>query len=459
MRTSIFYTLAFLFSLLSLLLFSVLLLRGFDSIKQYADVAMHRNRILYSLEQLDAYMSRSEASQRGFLLTGDNLFLRDMTVNEDSIHSITQQLNTLTEDEATETTSFALIRNSINIRMKVLRENIQWSRRGIDSAMLRSRLMDGKQWMDVFQQQVKIIANEELRQLNDVYLQQRRHQALMPGYLRVALFFSGSIAVVSFLLLWYEWKQRNTYEAALEKKLDEVNYYNHEMKEVAYVTSHGLQEPLRKLLLFCDMLLQRQGGQLDEEGRTTVNRIRGSAHDMHQMVENLMLFTNMLRGEEKMSAVKLDKVVERVMGNLSSQIEERKAKVTTGSLPEVTGYNSQLLMLFTVLIDNSLNFSRSGVPPVVHISAQYIRAGSMHPVHKKVSNENFYCITVEDNGMGFDNQFAEKIFSLFQRLHSQSKGRGIGLAVGKRIMANHDGFITAEGVVDGGARFYLYFPA
>jgi light-regulated signal transduction histidine kinase (bacteriophytochrome) len=182
---------------------------------------------------------------------------------------------------------------------------------------------------------------------------------------------------------------------------------------------------------------------------------------MQGLIEDLMNFANLVRGGEEISIVNGDKLLQSVTDALKQEIEEKKAMIHIGQMPAITGYEQQLFLMFKALLDNAIKFSKPGIQPVITI--QWVKTNGTELTHidRNLSRKTFIRISIQDNGIGFSNEFSQKMFLIFQRLHANSEyeGKGIGLAMVERVMTNHNGYVLAKGQEDKGALFNLYFPA
>jgi len=260
--------------------------------------------------------------------------------------------------------------------------------------------------------------------------------------------------MVSFLIITNAFKKRKTYQKILENKIKQLNLSNSEMEQIAFVASHDLQEPLRKIRTFGDKLIKHNSPGLNKDGQKLLEKIAAAASRMQELLNDFINYTRIVQSTEPANLVSLEKVIEEVVIEFKESIDNKKAILKVDKLPEIVGYNYQLHLLFSNLLDNALKFSKAPIPPVIKITMA-------DADHTETGDERkFIRVTFSDNGIGFEKEFAEKIFIIFQRLHSQNSsylGKGIGLAICKRVMVNHDGYITASGEVGVGARFNLYF--
>ncbi|GAB3887744.1 sensor histidine kinase [Spirosoma agri] len=236
---------------------------------------------------------------------------------------------------------------------------------------------------------------------------------------------------------------------------------NQSLQQFAYIASHDLQEPLRKIQSFGDILKSSYANQLGD-GVGHLERMQSAASRMSGLIKDLLNFSRISTQHDKLVPVSLEQVVERVLDDLALPIQEKQASVQVESLPMVSGDELQLQQLFQNLLSNALKFNRPAVSPVIRISAQLIASVDLPDSVKPVRQVSAYHrISVSDNGIGFDEQYLERIFQVFQRLHTRSQyaGTGIGLAICEKVATNHGGAITASSTMGEGATFDVYLPA
>ncbi|HLP12747.1 MAG TPA: ATP-binding protein [Flavobacteriales bacterium] len=245
---------------------------------------------------------------------------------------------------------------------------------------------------------------------------------------------------------------------SMELKNRELQRINKELQSFNYVASHDLQEPLRKIQLFTHRILEKGSNTLEGETVDYFNRILVSASRMQKLIEDLLTFSQTTADKEHFKNCDLSVALEEALASLAEAIKEKSAKIITEKLPEVRGLQFQLTQLFLNLIGNALKYAKEDAKPTIKISVKQVKGQDVGVLFSP--NENYIELCVQDNGIGFDQENAEKIFGLFQRLHTKEKysGTGIGLAICKKIMHNHEGFIKAESVAGVGSIFKCYFP-
>jgi PAS domain S-box-containing protein len=248
---------------------------------------------------------------------------------------------------------------------------------------------------------------------------------------------------------------RKLFEQELRENTEKLERKNKELQEFAFVASHDLLEPLRKVQFFGNRLLERHGPHLNEEGRDFLSRMIGAAKRMSTMINSLLTYSRVATREEEFKRVDLTQVVQEVVSDLEISIERNGGRVEVGGLPEIEADVTQMHQLFQNLIGNAIKFHRRE-PPLVRIRAE---PTSLPGVGRRGSS--FWRIFVEDNGIGFNEVYLERIFTLFQRLHGRSEyeGAGMGLAICRKIVERHGGDITAMSSPGEGSTFIVTLPA
>lgn len=225
---------------------------------------------------------------------------------------------------------------------------------------------------------------------------------------------------------------------------------NEELRDFAHVASHDLQEPLRKITTFADLLRAEHGSSLGEEGVLFLERMQQSAHRMTQLIDDLLQFSRLTTSGQDFAMVDLNAIVEEVLTDLEVRIEEVGAAIDVDELPTIEAEPTQLRRLFQNLIANAIKFRRDDVAPVVEIHATVSRG--------EAGSEARCRVTITDNGIGLDEQYSKRIFAPFQRLHRDYEGTGIGLAICRRIVEYHQGSIHVESAPGEGAAFMVDLP-
>lgn len=252
--------------------------------------------------------------------------------------------------------------------------------------------------------------------------------------------------------------QQRTVE--LQGLISDLQRSNNNLQQFAYIASHDLQEPLRKIQSFGDLLQSQYASELGE-GTDYLNRMQASASRMSTLIRDLLSFSRITTRQEASVQVNLSELINTVLTDLELTIQETQAIVRINPMPTLLGDQSQLRQLFQNLLSNALKFHQMGLQPIVEMSACVISSAELPTsVRPSRAAATYHRIDVSDNGIGFDEKYLDRIFQVFQRLHGRNEfvGTGIGLAICEKVVANHGGAITATSKPGQGAIFSVYLP-
>jgi signal transduction histidine kinase len=246
---------------------------------------------------------------------------------------------------------------------------------------------------------------------------------------------------------------------SLEHKNKELEKSNNNLASFSYVASHDLQEPLRKIQTFSNRIEETEFEVLSEQGKNYFKRMVQAALRMQTLIDDLLTFSRTSNKVKPFETVDLNEMLEELKVSLKESLEEKQAIVAFKELPKIKAIPFQVKQLFENLLLNSLKYSKVEVPPQIEIASRQV-GGVTSKITQGTSSKKYYAITVSDNGIGFEQQYAERIFELFQRLHGKHEypGSGLGLSICKKVMENHQGFIKAESEPGKGSKFTVYFP-
>ncbi len=244
-----------------------------------------------------------------------------------------------------------------------------------------------------------------------------------------------------------------------EKRATELSIANKELLAFTYISSHDLQEPLRKIQTFVSILLENENKNLSENGKYNFQRMQLAAGRMQQLIDDLLAFSRINTTDHKFEKTDLTLIVEEVKAELKDTMQEKSATIESSELTSANIIPFQFRQLMYNLISNALKFSIPEVPSHILVKSKIVKGRKLN--NEKLSPDKDYChIIVKDNGIGFEPHFSERIFGVFQKLHSKEiyGGTGIGLAIVKKIVENHNGIISATSELNKGATFDIYIP-
>jgi signal transduction histidine kinase len=465
--------------------------------------AEYRNRILwvshtgYVLDRISDLLlevSRAESGQRGYLLTGDPAFLVPMRESSAKATEDVTDLRHLTADNTVQQKQAEELESLVRARVLLL-ENVadKYDRKELPDGDVKSLLQNGRAVYDKITSITRAMSVEEERLLAE----RQRAQVTMEIYTVIA--FSSGFAVCLALLIWAQRllsryaherdfaeasslelneellqqiertndlnqvlqesmaeihrlnsdleRRVNERTAELQKTNQQLMRSNEDLSRFAHIASHDLQEPLRMIGSYAGLVLRRYDGTLDDRGKKYLGYLVDGAKRMQTLVHDLLVYSRAGTQALRRELVSLENVLLHARQNLHVAIVEAKAEITHKGLPELDADASKLLQVFQNLLSNAIKFRKPHETARIHICAG--REGPM------------WLITVKDNGIGFEQQFADRIFLPFQRLHELGAypGTGIGLAICKRVVEAHGGRIWAESQPGAGAAFHLTLPA
>lgn len=249
------------------------------------------------------------------------------------------------------------------------------------------------------------------------------------------------------------------YAEQLEQKNRELERSNGELSSFSYVASHDLQEPLRKIQAFGNLIQARDADHLSDNSKDYFDRMVKAAIRMQNLIDSLLEFSRTSTARKNFESTDLNVLLDEVKKELAHRIEEKKALILSAHLPTLQIIPFQFRQLLSNLISNSLKYSQKDITPVIEIKATHIKAAKLNET-EALPGKDYVRFSVADNGIGFEQEYAAKVFELFQRLHGRNEysGSGIGLAICKKIVENHQGFMRAESEPDKGTTFYFFIP-
>ncbi|MCO4294645.1 ATP-binding protein [Solitalea sp. MAHUQ-68] len=246
----------------------------------------------------------------------------------------------------------------------------------------------------------------------------------------------------------------------LEAKIEQLNESNDELDRFAYIASHDLQEPLRKIISFSETLVKNHPKELNNDSKVYLGIISNASLRMKRLIEDLLNYSRLIPTSNSVTEqVNLNETVSTVLKDLELTFKEKNAKITIDDLPTIIGIKFQLNQLFLNLISNSLKYASADRSPEIHIFNSPVNT-IVDDTFNPVAGIDYCQIEISDNGIGFEEKDEKEIFKIFNRLHGRNEydGTGIGLAICKRVVENHKGYIKAHGKLNIGASFSIILP-
>ncbi|MBK0381955.1 PAS domain-containing protein [Pedobacter sp. SD-b] len=265
--------------------------------------------------------------------------------------------------------------------------------------------------------------------------------------------------IFNVMVVMHDITEIKNVQKSLESKVEELNSSNQDLEQFAYVASHDLQEPLRKIRAFGERLQNKFTDNISPEGLDYVKRMQNASERMQTLIDDLLTFSRVTRTDEVYVKVDLHHQLQKIIEDLEYTIEKKNATIDLMVNHTIDAIPSQIRQLFQNILSNAIKFTKEGVAPLVEIKSEILR-GEVLDVKGLEQNKDYCLITFKDNGIGFDQQYADKIFELFQRLHTRDEyqGTGIGLAVCKKIVDKHNGGITVGSKQNEGTIFTIILP-
>ncbi|AQG82407.1 histidine kinase [Spirosoma montaniterrae] len=441
---------------------------SFYSYNQYRkdrELIEHTQQVIGQLEDILSAMKDVETGARGYMISNDTLFLEPYRQALPKLPTMVDRLQQLVSDNPIQrkrADSLAkLIDDKLEISARQILETSQQT-----TALQTTYLRIGKIRMDRIRAFTARMTEYERIRISERYQQadrSYRNTTLLIFMLSVLTFLA---LAASYRLLEQELARRQrtedqlrSYEAQLKEQIRQLEASNEELERFAFVASHDLQEPLRKIQSFSDLIMDRYANLFDGDSRLFMSKISGSAERMSKLIKDLLNFSRISTHRESAKPVRLDEVIQRILDDQELRIKARRIDVQVEPLPMIQAVPSQIDHLFANLISNAIKFMKADGQPRLQIRATAVD-GSQYAQAGLTPGRRYFEISVEDNGIGFDEKYIEHIFKVFQRLHGKSEyeGTGIGLAICKRVVVYHQGYITARSTPKQGTTFVVVLP-
>ena len=445
----------FAFCLIILALLSVLSYRqNLDLIKKSL-LVNHTNLVILEANNELSLLKDAETGTRGFLLTHDSAFLLPYTNSLSGILVSLHALDSLVEEPKQQQNVKKLKGLTIS-RLSVLRKLIGYTG---GPAGLQQLLRQSKAEMDLVRAHIALMIFEEERLLRLRTESLNSAVSFAPTINVLLAGFSILLLIFAYFKILKELELTRSLQRQLITSNDVLKKSNSDLAQFAYVASHDLQEPLRKIQTFISLIDDTEKN-ISEKGKDYFSRVTISAKRMQQLILDILAYAGVNNEDKNFNKTDLNIVLDAAKEQMEELIRNKNAIINAELLPSVHGVKYQLEQVFTNLIGNALKFSKPGTQCVILITVIKIN-GEKIPAERADKNRIYYCIKISDNGIGFDPKYGERIFQIFNRLHAKEifDGNGIGLSIVKKIMETHNGFVASAGTLNEGAAFSLYLPA
>ncbi len=438
-----------------LFLLCVLTYNRLSNFNKYADIVENSHKVLLAISNLRSGFNTSIAEQRTYLITKDTTFYNNFQEEKDSLRHTIQEFKNLTRENKVHQFYIKKLEIEADNRIQSLLVEILNDTSSAQYKFEQLELIADNQEINKAYFKVLEVINTHENQLLKRRLRVKEfEEQFAPFLLFMLALIAMGILIYSFTLINDELERQDKTTKLLEESVEELNTSNRELEQYAYVASHDLQEPLRKIRLFSDKLLADQSKNMDEAGTHMLKRMNASAERMTVLIQDLLGLSRLLSEKPEYETVDLKKVVKQAVAEFDEIIDNENIHFSMTKLPVIQGHTGQLHQLFQNLIGNAIKFRKE--KGVRKISVRN------YEVTKWKGDKSFkyHHIAIRDNGKGFDNDFKKKMFTIFGRLEKTADvpGTGIGLSICSRIMQNHEGEIDADGKLNEGATFHLYFP-
>ncbi|WP_286270715.1 sensor histidine kinase [Thalassotalea hakodatensis] len=453
----------------------LLAIKTIDDLSDVQKKMTNTGEIILNLDELHNLVLSAETGQRGYLLTEEEIYLRPY---KEAIAQVFKQIalvRLLESDIKSQTKKIVELSDLVEIKMIELSTTVELA---LDNKEKRAIAMiltgRGRNLYKEMQAIFNEVKDREVAYRNNLYQRLALNK-------REAKFTFSISAITSLLLLVglgvlvrLNYRNELLHRQSLEDKnkeliekvnlrtkeltiySEELTRSNRELEDFAFVASHDLQEPLRKIRAFGDRLATNYSEVIDERGLDFISRMNNAASRMSNLINDLLEYSRINTRGKELVTVSLEQVLTDVIDDLEIAIQESSATIKHQDLPEINGDITQLNQLFLNLLSNAIKFRHKDIAPQINIS--HHQETVIDPILR--AETLWHIITVSDNGIGFEQEFEDKVFVPFQRLHARTayKGTGIGLAVCRRIIERHGGTITVKSQVNKGSEFTIRVP-
>ncbi len=435
--------------LLSIVTFAILSFSFIQRLKKqdkYIRNIEHTHLVLLLLGDINAQLYINGTTLRNMIILNNKKLWPDIVIQNGMILKNVDSLFRLSQNSSQQE-KITQMKTLLESRFSVIQDSISFVYDSRDSEATARALTQLTGMLENYQTLYKSIRESEYQTLKMSLKSRDQFERFTLPLLAVLLSFAGMLIIATFFYMMITLKKRIYFQSELQEKIETLNQANKELENLSRVTSHHIQEPMRKIRNFSSLLYGRLEQVEPEEARSIISKIEGNAASLQALAQNLVQYSHLIQEQRPRERVDLNELVDEAISRLDDLIYENSATVYREKLPVIRAIPGQLFVMFQELIKNSLQFAKAGENPHIEVIRLLPRRNGT------------VLIAVRDNGLGFSSDYAERIFRIFEQLEPRSSpGKGLGLAMCSRIMLNHGGHIWAEGEPGKGAVFFLEFP-
>lgn len=460
----------FIAAIILLLSLSVFSFYRIDALINSSNLLNHSNHVKLELESIFSRLKDADFEQRGYALTNDTAYRKQFENTIEDIHKRVQNLKVLTNDNFSQQLNLDMLEKLINRRIIQMQSIVD---------DVPKKEISKERWLAGFTFRVEVSKQFAKMRNEESFLLKLRTKSLVKETTFTPIFtiFLTICSLIIIILAYYGIHQelnisnelKNNLEnskkqlvnanESLQENNESLAKLNKELEAFTYISSHDLQEPLRKIQMMISRIIELESDNLTENGKNYLNRTQESANRMQMLIMDLLAYSRVKTEEFELENIHLNQIVDEVKNDLAEEITASNATIKVLENLEIQVIVSQFRQLLTNLISNAIKFSNIKVAPAITIESRIVPSDEV-PFETGNTFKTYSKITISDNGIGFDAQYEKRIFELFQRLHTNKEypGTGIGLAIVKKIVENHHGFIKAASPEGKGAIFIIYIP-
>jgi signal transduction histidine kinase len=428
------------------------------------DQSDHTREVILQAEKIISTLKDIESGVRGYIYIKDSTFLEPYISGRKEIIEHLRILDSLVTPTAPQQAGIVKLNHLAFRKINTLDSILQIVKIKDDSDSLKliELMRNGKLIMDEARILITALIIEEQNLQTDLNETKIHYSSRVRIAQWVLIFFGIVFFAITYWRMIVEWQRRIKYQFKLEQKVQELETQNKELEDFSFVLSHQLQEPLRKLGTFTDKLQLKHSDELNEETSYMLKRIGKFSTQISKLVGGIHSIANLKKqNRDQWGHFSLESVLEEVIKAYDEKIKSKSAVIDIDSnLPMLKGNFLQLVLLFKQLLDNSLTFVKQDQRPYIKVSVTEVKGNEIEGLAEIKQQAQYLNISFADNGIGFSSDFTDKVFEIFQKLeqNENDEGLGLGLAICKKIVLNHDGEIVAESQTGEGTIIKIYLP-